>query len=298
MAQRREKTGSVGDWVTDRVLRGLIGLALALPYAARVRMMGAVTRRVIGPLAGYRQRAITHLGMIHPDMTMAQRRRIADGVLDNTGRTLIENYSNRDLGARLANTAVTGTGLAAVAQARAAGRPVIFVTAHFGNYEAPRHVLTALGYSVGGIYRAMNNPFFNAHYVRTMTEVSGPVFPKGRRGTMGFARFLKGGGMATILFDIHDRGGELIDFLGKPAATSLSAATLALKFDALLVPYFGIRQLDGLSFEIAIEEPIPHSTALGMTQEMTRRLEARIAANPEQWFWVHRRWKPANGPRP
>jgi len=295
MAQRRENTGSFGDWITDRILRGLIGMALALPYARRVRLMGAATRRVIGPLAGYRRRVITHLDLIHPDMPPAQRRCIADGVLDNTGRTLIENYSNRDLGARLAGSPVTGTGLPAVAQARAAGRPVIFVTAHFGNYEAPRHVLTALGYSVGGIYRAMNNPFFNAHYVRTMTEVSGPVFAKGRRGTMGFARFLKDGGMATILFDIHDRTGEMIDFMGKSAATSLSAATLALKFDALLVPYFGIRQPDGLSFEIAIEEPVPHSDPLTMTQDMTRRLEARIAAHPEQWFWVHRRWKPGKG---
>jgi len=297
MAQRRTRTGSFGDWITDRILRGVIGMALSLPYARRVRLMGAVTRRVIGPLAGYNRRALTHLGMIYPDMPPAQRRRIAEGVLDNTGRTLIENYSNRDLGARLAGRPVTGTGLSAVAQARADGRPVIFVTAHFGNYEAPRHVLTALGYSVGGIYRAMNNPFFNAHYVRTMTEVSGPVFAKGRRGTMGFARFLKGGGMATILFDIHDRGGELIDFLGKPAPTSLSAATLALKFDALLVPYFGIRQPDGLSFEIAIEAPIAHGDPLSMTQEMTRRLEARIAANPEQWFWVHRRWKPGSAGR-
>ena len=84
---------------------------------------------------------------------------------------------------------------------------MIFVTGHFGNHEAPRQVLTRLGYRIGGLYRAMDNPFFNAHYAATMTGLSGPVFAKGRRGTMAFARHLKSGGMATILFDLHDRAG-------------------------------------------------------------------------------------------
>ena len=59
----------------------------------------------------------------------------------------------------------------------------------------------------------------------------------------------------------------------------------------LLVPYFGIRQPDGLSFDVVVESPIPHSDPLTMMTDATKRLEARIADHPEQWFWVHRRWK-------
>jgi KDO2-lipid IV(A) lauroyltransferase len=112
---------------------------------------------------------------------------------------------------------------------------------------------------------------------------------------MGFVRHLAGGGMATILFDLHDRRGEAIPFLGRPALTSTTAAELALRYDALMVPYWGIRQPDGLSFDVVVEEPIPHATPLAMIEEATRRLEARVTAHPGQWFWVHRRWK--GGPR-
>lgn len=282
---------STTDWLIDRVLRGLIATVMALPYRRRVPAMGWLVRRIIGPLAGYRRQAIENLSLIHPAMPPAERRRIADSVCDNFGRTLIENYSGAAFGAHLKEAPITGNGLAAVAKARNEGRPVIFVTGHFGNHEAPRQVLTAMGYKIGGLFRPMQNQFFNDHYARTMTEMSGPVFAQGHRGTMGFVRFLRKGGMGTLLFDVRVVKAQLIEFLGHPALTSTSAADFALKFNALLVPYFGIRQPDGLSFEIAIEDPIAHSDALTMTIEMTRRLESRIAVNPEQWFWIHRRWR-------
>lgn len=286
-----DRQGTSTDWATDRVLRGLIGAARRLPYARRLAMMGMLTRRAVGPLAGYRKRSLDNLAMIWPEMPLTERRRIADAVADNFGRTLIENYSHPEFGQRLAGTPVTGGGLAALAQARTEGRPVIFVTGHFGNHEAPRHVLAHLGYQIGGIYRAMKNPYFNGHYVQTMAQVSGPVFAKGRRGTMGFARYLRDGGMATILFDVRVRNSPEIPFLGQPACTSTSAAELALRFDAAVIPYFGIRNPDGLTFTIAVEEPIPLTDPLTMTVAMTARLESRVRADPGQWFWVHRRWK-------
>ncbi|ARO15204.1 Kdo2-lipid IVA lauroyltransferase [Ketogulonicigenium robustum] len=283
--------GTFADLATDRTLRALLALARALPYARRVAMMGWITRHIIGPLAGYRKRALVNLAMIYPEMPPERRREIADTVLDNMGRTLIENYSSGALDKQLQSTQITGEGLAALAEAKAAGRPVLFLTAHFSNYEVPRHILHRMGYTIGGIYRPMRNPYFNSHYVQTMEGVSGPVFPQGRRGTMGFVRHLRAGGMATLLFDVHDLNGTQISFLGQPALTSLSAAEMALKFDALLIPYFATRTPDGLNFTAVLEAPIPHSDPVTMMTMATKRLEARIAATPGQWFWVHRRWK-------
>jgi KDO2-lipid IV(A) lauroyltransferase len=137
----------------------------------------------------------------------------------------------------------------------------------------------------------MRNPLVNRHYETTLRDVSGPVFPQGRQGNLGFVRHLAGGGMATILFDLHVVGGERIPFLGRPARTALTAAELALRYDALLLPYWGIRRPDGLSFDAVLEEPIPHGDARAMMEGASRRLEARVEAHPGQWFWTHRRWK-------
>ncbi|MCC5974608.1 MAG: lysophospholipid acyltransferase family protein [Rubellimicrobium sp.] len=291
MADKPAAEGTTADWLVDRSLRGLIAAARCLPYERRVPFVGAMLRQAIGPLAGYRRRSLENLALIWPDRPLAERKRIADAVNDNLGRTLIENYAPREFAAHLADAAVSGNGLAAIETARAEGRPVILVSGHFGNHEAPRHAMAARGHAVGAIYRNMRNPYVNAHYIETIAAVSGPVFAQGRQGTMGFARHLRNGGMAGILIDVRVRYGPEIGFLGHPARTSTSAAELALRFGATLVPCFGIRQADGLSFDIRFEDPIPHSDPLTMTQAMTERLEAQVIAHPGQWFWVHRRWK-------
>ena len=278
------------DWLADRVLRAVIGVVMRMPYEQRVPAMGRILRGGIAPLAGYRKRAERNLAMIYPAMPAQQRREIANGCCDNFGRTLIENYSWREFGRRLQATQATGAGLAALADAAAQKRPVIFVTGHFGNHEAPRHVLTALGHNIGGLYRPMGNTFFNAHYAQTMTSWGGPVFAKGRKGTMGFVRHLKSGGMGTLLFDVS-ASGPAIPFLGHPAHTATSAADIAIKIGAVVIPYFGIRQPDGLSFNVEVEAPIALDTPQNMMVDITARLEAQVTRNPEQWFWVHRRWK-------
>lgn len=282
--------GTTADWLADRALRGLIGTVLRLPYEQRVAMMGSTLRRALGPLVGYRKRAEENLTLIYPDMSELERRSLAEACCDNFGRTLIENYSWEEFGARLSETTPTGAGLAPLAEAANMGRPVIFITAHFGNHEAPRQVLTAMGHTIGGLYRPMQNPYFNSHYAKTMTSWGGPVFEQGRRGTMGFARHLKTGGMGTLLFDVSAKG-IVIPFLGHPAHTATSAADIALKMGALVIPYFGIRQLDGVSFDVEVEAPITVGTPREMMTEMTARLEAQVARNPAQWFWIHRRWK-------
>lgn len=254
--------------------------------------MGWLVRRVLGPALGYRKRSERHLAYIYPDMPTTQRRQIAERALDNLGRTLIENYSLPDLRQRLASTQPSGAGLDAWRAARDQGRAVIFVTGHFGNHDACRIALNAQGAQIGALYRPMTNAFFNAHYVRSLEEVGGTMFPQGRNGTMKFMRHLKSGGSATLLFDLNVWGAPKLPFLGKPAQTATSAAEMALRTDALVIPYFATRRANGLDFDLEIEAPIAPASPEEMTREMNRRLEARIAAHPEQWFWVHRRWKP------
>jgi KDO2-lipid IV(A) lauroyltransferase len=284
-----------GHYISNLVIVGIIRLALMLPYRMRLRFVGWVMEHILGPLAGYRRRAQTHLRLIWPNLPQQQVDQIAGACLNNAGRTFIENYSGHAFQAHLAHTPLEGPGLGALEQAAQSGQPVMLVTGHYGNYEAVRAVLTAKGYHVGGLYRDMANPFFNAHYVKTMQAFGGPVFAQGRRGTAGFVRHLRDGGQLVLLFDQHVFDAPRFDFLGHPANTATSAADLALRYNALLIPFYGIRQADGLSFQAVLEAPIPHSDARQMTQALTDSLAARIKADPAQWFWVHRRWRPDGG---
>lgn len=281
----------LGDYLSNALIVGIIWLALALPYAIRVRFVGWLVERVIGPLAGYRKRAIDNLVLIWPEMPAPRRAEIARRCLNNVGRSFIENYSAKDFPARMAQNVPQGAGAAALDAAVKTRRPVILVSGHFGNYEATRAALVAKGYDIGGLYRDMKNPYFNAHYVKTMEAFGGPVFPQGRKGTAGFVRHLKSGGQLVLLFDQHVQYAPALDFMGEPARTALSAAELALRYDALLIPFYGIRQPDGLSFETVLEAPVPHSDPTTMTQALNDSLSERIKKTPEQWFWVHRRWR-------
>lgn len=278
-------------FLVNLAARGLIGLALALPYAWRVGLMGWLMRRVIGPLAGYRQRALENLALVWPDLPEAERRAIAEASLDNAGRTLIENYSTRAFTARARAIEPEGPGYAALVAARQAKRPVILVSGHFGNYEAARAALVARGFQIGGLYRNLSNRYFNAHYVKTMQAFGGPVFPQGRAGTAGFVRHLKEGGQLVLLFDQDVPGAPALPFLGHPARTALSAAELALRLKAELIPFFATRQPDGLGFRVELDAPVPPSDPETMTVAVTQALEARVLAHPGQWFWIHRRWK-------
>ena len=274
------------------MLRALIGLALIIPYRWRVPMMGWLVSRVLAPLAGGRKRIRNNLKLVMPELPKADVERLCREVPDNAGRALIELYSGRPFLERAYAAKVTGPGLAALEEARAEGRPVIFMTGHFGNYDAARAHMIHRGYEIGALYRRMANPYFNEHYVRALSAVGTPMFEQGRRGMIEMVRHLKGGGLIAIVGDLLSHGGVAIDFFGKPAVTSTVPAELALKHNAIMLPVYAIRQENGLDFEIVMHPPIPHTDAKTMTQDLNDGLEALVREHMGQWFWIHRRWKP------
>ena len=151
----------------------------------------------------------------------------------------------------------------------------------------------ARGYRVGALYRPMSNPWFNDHYVRAISRIGTPLFPRGKTGLAQMVRFLRGGGMLGLLIDQHMGHGARLQFFGHDALTALSAAELALKYDALVVPTYGVRRENGLDFEIVVEAPIPHGSPEEMTQALNDSLERLVREHLDQWFWIHRRWKGA-----
>ncbi len=280
------------DLAIDRALRSMLWLGRRLPYRARIRFIGWAASRVISPLAGWPERIRANLDHVVPQLPRAERERLVREVPDNAGRTLAEIYSGAEFAAHLEGTPIEGPGLAALDAARDEGRPAIVVTGHFGNYDAPRAVLLARGCRLAGLYRPMRNRYFNDHYVAAIGRIGEPVFPTGRHGLGLLLRHLRQDGMVGMVVDVYAKHAPELDFMGQPAPTALSAAEMALKYGAPLVPVYGIRSPDGVTFRILAEAPIPHSDPATMTQALNDSLSELVRTHPEQWFWIHRRWKP------
>jgi Kdo2-lipid IVA lauroyltransferase/acyltransferase len=181
--------------------------------------------------------------------------------------------------------------------ALAEGRGVFYLTAHFGNWEllAAAHTLTAFRLSV--VVRPLDNPYLEGLLARGRERGQVHLIPK-RAAVRGVNDALARGDCVGILLD-QDAGrqGVFVPFFGRLASTSRTLAVLALKTGAPVVPAF-IRRLPDGDHEITLEPPI----ALVRTGDRARDVEINTArfteaierwvrAYPEQWFWVHRRWK-------
>lgn len=277
-------------------LRGLLGLAGMIPYTWRVPLMGRLVS-ALGPVVGFDRRVRDNLALTCPELSETEVAKLCRDVGDNAGRMITELYAGKPFLERAQAAPISGPGLKALEEARAAGRPVVLVTAHFGNYDAARAGLIARGFSMGALYRRMANPYFNRHYVRAMERVGTPMFEQGKRGMVEMVRHLKKGGIIAIVADLHVHGGEEIDFFGKPAVTSTVPAELALKYKAAVIPVYGIRQENGLDFEVLLSDEIEHSDPVTMTKAICDDLEQVVRRHMGQWFWIHRRWKPYTPPK-
>lgn len=227
---------------------------------------------------------------VFPDMSSRARAKLGQDMGRQMGQTLFEIYHDAEFQTHHHKFKPSGPGLEALKQAHAAGKGAIIVSGHFGQWEAVRAVVKMNGMESGAVYR----PNTNRHYERRMfagIEAGGkPILATGRVGTKALVRHLREGGIIAILLDEKYAEGVRLPFLGHDALTSLSAAQLALKYDLPMIPAYGIREADGHTFRVEFEAPIPPSDSLTMTRAFNDSLSARILANPEQWYWMLRRW--------
>ena len=284
-------TVSVKDRVQNAVARLVLGGALLIPYKARVRTVGWIFSNVVAPLVGWRKRIRENLALVLPDLSYSESRKIVQNVPNNVGRTLIEIYSGEQFIKRVENAPLVGPGVTALEEARATDAPLVLITAHIGNYDAVRGKLSRQGFPMAALYKPMSNTLFNDHYVNAIQTIAEPVFPTDSTGVPALVRHLRGGGTIGIVGDVASRKAPVLKFFGHDAHTPVSAAEWALRFDAPLIPIYGLRQEDGLSFELFVDEPITSSTPEEMMQRYNDSVEAVARQHLDQWFWIHRRWK-------
>jgi KDO2-lipid IV(A) lauroyltransferase len=190
-----------------------------------------------------------------------------------------------------------------VLEAMCSGRPVFVLGGHFGNWEVSTATFGLFGFPMGVVAREMDNPYLHRWFQDSRQQFGHRLLLKDG-GWNGMVEAATAGGNLGLLCD-QDAGrrGVFVDFFGTPASTFKSIALMAIEYKALLVVGYGIRLPDDLEnsrwtrFEIGCEEVIDPLTYDGanavreITQRFTSALERSIRRAPEQYFWVHRRWK-------
>jgi KDO2-lipid IV(A) lauroyltransferase len=279
---------------------GLLPRRAALAFGGALgRTWGSIDRRHL-------RIAEDNLGHAFPDWDAARRRSVAKGVYGHFGRVLLDILwlAHRDRDVILRQVEVSGA--EHVEAALAAGRGVILVTAHFGNWEVHGMAHGWLFGPIGVIARPLDNPALDARLCDVRRRPGNTVIYK-KRALPQVLRLLRDNRAVAILIDqnVQPGDGVFVDFFGRPAATTTVAAALAVKTGCALVPSHTELRDDGryaLVYEPALELPASGDRDADvrlLTQRLSTIIEAWVRRRPEQWLWLHRRWKtqPAE-PRP
>jgi KDO2-lipid IV(A) lauroyltransferase len=176
------------------------------------------------------------------------------------------------------------------------GRPVLIVTGHFGNWELSCYVLGLLGFPGYAIARPLDNPFVDS-WLRRWREQTGSKMIAKKGDFDRIEEVLKAGNILATLGD-QDAGarGIFVDFFNRAASTHKAVALLAIEHNVPMLVTGTVRV--GMKYRLCIEDLIePGEFAdridpvRAITERFTSALERMIRRHPEQYFWLHRRWK-------
>ena len=269
----------------------LLGLARLLPRRL-ASDAGSALARAVGPLTHWQRRGLANLAHVYPDMTPSQHREIMSGVWDNLGRNLGEFAHLADVGA---NVHVSG-----LEHIPPDGTPTILVTAHMANWEVATWLSRLSGRPIVNIYRRPNNVYVDLLLKSRTHDLPIELIEKNNRAGIHLLRQLRGGGVISLFVDQKGTTGDVIvPFLGKIAQTVRTPAVLAAKTGATVIPARMVRK-SRHELHMVIEAPLPPIAASGDTAErqymerINDVISGWIADTPEQWLWIHRRWKNAD----
>jgi KDO2-lipid IV(A) lauroyltransferase len=278
------------DAAVGHGVRALLAGMSLLPWQARLDVAGRLGRLALAASPKLRRRIHANLAHVMPDLDAAARRQLVRAVGDCFGRTALELFQSEAF-ERAANwSPPEGPGREAVEAALAQRRGLLVVSGHFGGWEAIRHWFRLAGAPCATVYRRLDNPRLDALYRASVERTGGPALPRGRGVARRLLRHLAEGGVVALLVDQYQASAPRLDFLGRPAPTTVIPAALALRSGAALVPAFAPRSRDGRRIAIHFAPPVPPSTPEAMMQTVNDALAAQVRAHPGQYYWLHRRW--------
>ena len=245
-----------------------------------------------------------HLRQAFPDEDERWRLRVARRCYMHFAAEGVAVFRMAGMTARALRRCTTVLGLELLEEAARAGRGVIVVSGHLGNWEIGGAAVVARGCPMDIVVARQRNEFFDRYLTRSRERLGFGIIPRGdaRKGVLGS---LREGRAVGIMGDQDARSaGVFADFFGRPASTARGPAVLAMRSGAEVVTLFSVR-LPGWKPRYLVRiERLPavkgdrNEAVDALTQAFTTRIEERVRAFPGQYLWLHRRWKTAPPQRP
>ena len=246
-----------------------------------------------------RQVGMRNLAMVFPEKSLAERRRILRGVFTSLGRQLAELCQFPRYTPENVDQVVVYDGLENYERAYVQGKGVLFLTAHFGAWELSAFTHSLHGHWLHVVMRPMDNEYLD-RLLQSYRTMHGNKTVNKDDFVRGLLAAMRAGETVGILMDTNmtPPQGIFVDFFGIPACTASGLARIALRTDAAVVPGFTIwdpaLKKYRLRFDPALElVRTGHLEAdiAANTQMFTKVVENYVRTYPDQWLWVHRRWK-------
>jgi len=242
--------------------------------------------------------AAANLRRAFPHWDEGRAWRTARGVYAHFGTAMIDLLWMDGRGRDPVLALVEVEGREHVEAALAQGRGALLVTGHIGNWELHGLAHGWLFGAIGMIARPLDNPALDTRLCALRTQGGNAVIYK-RKALATVLRMIREGRGVAVLIDqnVQEKDGIFVDFFGQPAATTTVASALALKTGCALVPSHAVLRPDG-QYRLIYDPPLRWSPTgdrradiAAITQELTRTIERWVRETPDQWLWMHRRWK-------
>ncbi|GGC50860.1 lipid A biosynthesis lauroyl acyltransferase [Chelatococcus reniformis] len=296
----------VSERIADVTMIGVVRAVFAILRLIgpdRSSAAGGALGRLIGPLLPVHKVALANLRAAFPEKSEAERRAIAKGSWENLGRTGAEyahlsqifDYDHLD---PKPDGRIQVEGIEHFIALRDDGRPGLVFSSHLANWELPAICAARYDLDVTAVFRAPNDPAV-AHAVQEVRSQTMGGLEAARPGAaFAMVEALEKGGHLGMLIDQHFTRGVVAPFFGRPALTNPIMGKFARRFEC---PVHGVRvvRTGGARFRLELTPPLelPRDAGgeidvQGAMAMMTAVVEDWVRERPDQWLWMHRRWRP------
>lgn len=287
------------NWMEYAAAAGIVATLRYPPRAVADRIARFCAGLLDFIVPRLRRIALRNLELAMPELSSSERQRIADGVFRSIARVLVGVARLPDLTRENIHEWIVHEGLENLREAQRRGKGVLIATGHLGNWELSINAHTLLcgdalsNETMAAVIRPLDNPLLD-EFVRQRRELFGNRMIGKKEFVRSMLKALQSGETVAMLVDQNNMldQGVFVDFFGIPARTGTSFAKIAAHTGAAVVPGFAVwieaEQRYRLKFYPALE-------LTGEIVEDTRRVQAAIERAireyPDQWLWIHRRWK-------